>query len=161
MIIKFKLTIALNLMCKRTKNNNSWFTLKMCLQPRFAGKDFTVLSNSLFMHQSIPAAPSPHPPSGLWPLGISIFLPWMANFRGGDYRPVKSPGVGTKKEGKSPVHRQHCNIFHWLHSRIVPFKHFNVRFFVLSNVFLCNSARIRIKTSPRDDMHQFMVLVLI
>ena len=41
------------------------------------------------------------------------------------------------------------------------FKHFNVRFFVLSNVFLCNSARIRIKTSSCDDMHQFMVLVLI
>ena len=34
-------------------------------------------------------------------------------------------------------------------------------FFVSINVFLCNSARILIKTSRRDDMHQFMVLVLI
>ena len=31
-------------------------------------------------------------------------------------------------------------------------------FFGLINVFLCNSARILIKTSRRDDMHQFMVL---
>ena len=32
---------------QKNKNNekNSWFTLKMCLQPRFAGKDFTALSN--------------------------------------------------------------------------------------------------------------------
>ena len=35
-----------------------------------------------------------------------------------------------------------------------------MRFFVLSKVFLCNSAWIRIKTSRCDDMHQFMVLVL-
>ena len=41
------------------------------------------------------------------------------------------------------------------------FKHFNVPFFVSSNVFLCNNARILIKTSRRDDIHQFMVLVLI
>ena len=33
---------------------------------------------------------------------------------------VKSPGVGAKKEGKFPVLRQHCNVFHWLHSRVVP-----------------------------------------
>ena len=41
------------------------------------------------------------------------------------------------------------------------FKHSNVRFFVSINVFLCNSARILIKTSRRDNMYQFMVLVLI
>ena len=33
---------------------------------------------------------------------------------------VKSPAVGTKKEGKCPVIHQHCNIFHWSHNRIVP-----------------------------------------
>ena len=41
------------------------------------------------------------------------------------------------------------------------FKHFNVRFFVSLNVFLCNSAEDLIKTSRSDDMQQFMVLVLI
>ena len=71
------------------------------------------------MHQSIPAAPST--PPGL-PPGISIFfclgweIPW-----GGDSWAVKSPGVGTKKESKCPVLRQHCNTFHWSHSRRVPF----------------------------------------
>ena len=40
-------------------------------------------------------------------------------------------------------------------------KHFYVRFFVSINVFLCNSAGILSKTSRRDDVHQFMVLVLI
>ena len=33
-------------------------------------------------------------------------------------------------------------------------------FFVSTNVFLCNSARIIIKTSRRDDMHQFIIVVL-
>ena len=44
-----------------------------------------------------------------------FFLPWMVALEspeGGDSRAVKSPGVGTKKEGKCPVLRQHCNIFH-------------------------------------------------
>ena len=40
---------------------------------------------------------------------------------GGDSWAVKSPAVGMKKEGKCPVPRQHCNIFHWSHSRVVPF----------------------------------------
>ena len=35
------------------------------------------------------------------------------------------------------------------------------RFFVSINVFLCNSASILMKTSRRDDMHQFRLLVLI
>ena len=38
-----------------------------------------------------------------------------------------------------------------LYSRIVPFKHFNVRFFVSIKVFLFNSARILIKTARHDD----------
>ena len=120
-------------------------------------------SNALLMHQSIPPAPSPPAPSpGADPRGISIFfcLGWQIP-GGGDSWAVKSPGMGTKKEGKCPVLRQHCNIFHWSHSQTCHFKYFNVRFFVSINVFLCNSARILIKTSRRDDMHQFMVLVLI
>ena len=95
---------------------------------------------------------SQHPPplsNPGWPPGISIFLPWMANSRGWGLLSVKSPGVGTQKEGKCPVHRQHCNIFHWPHSRVVTFKHFNVRFFVSLNIFLCNSP-ILIKTYVSD-----------
>ena len=53
----------------------------------------------IIMHQSIPAAPSPPPPG--WPPGISIFfcLGWQIP-GGGDSWALKSPGVGTKKEGK-------------------------------------------------------------
>ena len=80
------------------------------------------------------------PPNPGWPPGISIFLPWMANSRGWGLLSLKSSGVGTQKEGKCPVHRQHCNIFHWPHSRVVTFKHFSVRFFVSLNIFLCYSA---------------------
>ena len=52
----------------------------------------------------------PPPPPG-WPPGISIFFVLDGKF----------PGVGTEKEGKCPVLRQHCNIFYWSHSRVVPF----------------------------------------
>ena len=83
------------------------------------------------------------------PRALAFFLPWMANSRGWGLLSVKSPGVGTQKEGKFPVHRQHCNIFHWPHSRVVAFKLFNVRFFVSLNIFLCNSA-ILIKTYVSD-----------
>ena len=77
------------------------------------------------MHQSIPAAPSwPPPPTPLPradPQALAFFcLGWQIP-GGGEYWVVKSPGVGTKKEDKCPVLRQHCNIFHLLHSRIVPF----------------------------------------
>ena len=68
---------------------------------------------------------------------------------GGNTWAVKSPGVRTKKEGKCPVLRQHCNIFHRSHSRVGHFKHFNVRFFVAIKVFLCDSA-ILIKTARRN-----------
>ena len=75
--------------------------------------------HSAFMHQSIPAAPSLPPPRAD-PQALACFLPWMANSRGvKDSWAVKSPGVGTKKEGKYPVLRQNCNIFHWPHSQRV------------------------------------------
>ena len=97
------------------------------------------------MYQSIPAGPSPR---RLTPGHWHFFcLGWQIP-GGGNSWAVKSPGVGTKKEGKFPVLCQHCNIFHWSQSRITPFKHFNVRFFVSINVFLCNTARILIKTCP-------------
>ena len=55
------------------------------------------------------------PPPRVDPPALAFFSLWV-----GDPWAVKSPGVGTKKEGKFPVLRQHCNIFHWLHSRVVP-----------------------------------------
>ena len=91
------------------------------------------------MHQSIPAVPSPPtpPPRSADPRALAFFcLRWQIP-RGGDSWAVKSPGVGTKKEGKCPVLCQHCNIFHWSHGRITPFKHFNVRFlFQLTSSFV-------------------------
>ena len=41
----------------------------------------------------------------------SICLGWHFP-GGGDYWAVKCPRAGTEKEGKCPVLRQHCNIFH-------------------------------------------------
>ena len=71
------------------------------------------------MHQSIPPAPSA-PPG--WPPGISMFFALDGKFPGvGTLELSNPPGVGTKKEGKCPVLRQHCNIFHCSHSQIVPF----------------------------------------
>ena len=93
--------------------------------------------------------PPPPFPARADPQALAFFLPWMPNSRGWGLLNVKPPGVGTQKEGKCPVHRQHCNIFHWPHSRVVTFKHFNVRFFVSLNIFLCNSA-ILINTYVSD-----------
>ena len=61
-------------------------------------------------------------PKALTPGHLNFFcLGWKIPGDGGDSWAVKSPAAGTKKEGKCPVLRQHCNIFHWSHSRIVPF----------------------------------------
>ena len=81
------------------------------------------------MHQSIPLAPSPPPPTR-WPPGSGIFFALDGKFLGvRTLWAVKSPGVGTKKEGKWPVLRQHCNIFHWSHSRIHS---------AILNILMCN-----------------------
>ena len=86
----------------------------------------------------------------------------MAKAGDGNYWAVKSPGVGTKKEGKSLVLRQHqhFSLIAQSNSAVLNIYILMCDFFVLSNVFLWNSAKIRINTSRRDDMHQFMVLVL-
>ena len=70
-------------------------------------------------------------------------------------------GRDEKKKVKAPSFVNTATFFIDHTVEYCHFKHFNLRFFVSSNVFLCNSARILIKTSRRDDMHQFMVLVLI
>ena len=103
------------------------------------------------MHQSIPAAPSAPPPfSRADPPGISIFFFALdGKFPGVGTLELSNP-PGTKKEGKCPVLREHCNIFVDRTVEEYHFKLFNVRFFVSINVFLCNSASL-IKTSRRDE----------
>ena len=65
---------------------------------------------SIHMHQSISPAPSAAPPPLQLTPGLGI-LGWQIP-GGGDFWAVKFPGVGTRKEDKFPVLRQHCNIFH-------------------------------------------------
>ena len=75
------------------------------------------------VNSSCDQPPPPPPPFPLQakPRAWAFFsLGWQIR-GGGDSWAVKSPGVGTKKEGKCPILWQHCNIFHWLHTRIVPF----------------------------------------
>ena len=92
---------------------------------------------NIIMHQSIPAG-------GLGLLSCQIP-------QGGDEKKGQMP--------RPPSTLQHFSLI--AQSNSASFKHFNVRFFVLSNVLLCNSAKILIKTSRRGDIYQFMVLVLI
>ena len=78
--------------------------------------------NGLLNAQPFPTPPPPPLPG--WPPGISLFffcLGWQISGVGDSWA-VKSPGVGTKKEGegKCPILCQHCNIFLWSHSRVVP-----------------------------------------
>ena len=105
------------------------------------------------MHQSIPAATCPPPPPPPTPrpdpLALAFFLPWMANSWtwGWGLLNCQIPQGGDEKGGQMPSPRS--TLQH-------DFKHFNVQFFVSVNVFLCNSARILIKTSRHDDMHHYI-----
>ena len=66
---------------------------------------FCDADNREVMHQSIP----PPPPAD--PRALAFFcLGWQIP-GSGDSGAVKSPGVGTIKEGKCPVLRQHRNSF--------------------------------------------------
>ena len=120
----------MNLMLMSKNNRFCLFTLHLShvkngVWPRKGGistYDYFITEIIKFMHQSIPAAPNPPPPFlDLTPVNYHYFsLGWQTP-RGGDSRAVKSPGVVMKKEGKYPVLRQHCNIFHWSHRQGVPF----------------------------------------
>ena len=104
------------------------------------------------------AQPPPAPPPPGWLPGISIFA-LDGKFLG--VRPLELPnptGRGRKKRANAPSSVNTATFFHWSHHID---RHIDLRFFVSINVFPCNSARILIKTSRRDDMHPFMVLVLI
>ena len=100
-------------------------------------------------------APPPRPD----PRQLAFFLPWMANFRGWRLLSWQIPRGGDEKRGqmlRPPSTVQHFLLIAQSNSAILM-----CDFFVSIDVFLCNSARILIKTSRRDDMHRFMVLVLI
>ena len=60
-----------------------------------------------------------------------------------------------------PSTLQHLSLIALSNSAILSILSILMCDFYFINVFLCNSLRILIKTSRRDDMHQFMVLVLI
>ena len=66
------------------------------------------------------------------------------------------PRCGRKRRANAPPSVNTATFF--IHRTVEQcrFKQFDVRFFVSINVFLCNSARIIVKTSRRDDMHQFI-----
>ena len=68
-----------------------------------------------------------------------------------------TPGWGRKKRANSPSSVYTATFFIDRTVERCHFKHFNVRFFVSVNLFLCDSTRILIKISRRNDMHQFMV----
>ena len=101
--------------------------------------------------------PAPSPPRAD-PRELAFFLPWMANSRWWGLLSWQIPRGGEEKRGQMPCHPstvQHFLLIAQSNSAIL-----KCDFFVSINVFLCNSARILLKTSRRDDMHQFMVLVL-
>ena len=112
------------------------------------------------MHQSIPPAPSHPPPPGLTPWH-RIFFALDGKFPGVGTLELSNPPGGDEKRGqmpRPPSTIQHFSLIAQSKSAILM-----CDFFFAINVFLCNSARILIKTSRRDYMHQhqFMVLVLI
>ena len=80
------------------------------------------------MHQSIPAA-SNHPP----PPGISM----DGKFPGvGTLKLSNPPGWGRKKRENAPSSVNTATFFIDCTVELCSFKHFNVRFFVSTNVFL-------------------------
>ena len=85
------------------------------------------------MHQSIPPAPSKHPPPRFpgRPQGISTFFALDGNFPGvGTLELSISPGWGRKKRANTPSSVNTATFFIDHTVEQCHFKHFNVRFFV-------------------------------
>ena len=94
-------------------------------------------------------------------VGRSRSVPRGSEFPGvGTLELSNPPGWGREKRANAPSSASTVTFFIDRTVEYCRFKHFNVRFFVSINVLLCNSARILIKTSCRDDMHQFIILVV-
>ena len=90
------------------------------------------------------------------PRALAFFLPWMANSRGWGLLSCQIPRGGDEKRGqmpRPPSTLQHFSLIVQSNSAVLSILMSD--FFGLINVFLCNSARILIQTSRRDDMHQF------
>ena len=113
------------------------------------------------MYQSITPAPSPHPP-GLTPGALAFFLPWMANSWGWALLSCQFPRGGDEKRGqmpRPPSTLQHFSLIVQSNSAILSISVCDFLFQLTSSFVI--ALGILIKTSRRDDMHQFMVLVLI
>ena len=103
------------------------------------------------MHQSIPGEPTPPPGLTHRALALDGKLLGVRTLE-----PSNPPGWGRKRRANAPSSVNTATFFIDRTVEECRFKHSNVRFFVSINVFLCNSARIIIKTSRRDDMYQFV-----
>ena len=99
-------------------------------QPSRCELDFKTI---VIMHQLIPPASS---------YALAFFLPWMSNSRGWGLLSCQIRRVGEKKRANAPSSVNTVTFFIDRPVEQFHFKHFNVRFFVSINVFLCNSARI-------------------
>ena len=98
----------------------------------------------------------PAPPPRADPRALAFFLPWMANSRGWGLLSCQIPRGGEEKRGQMPRPPSTLQQFSLIaQSNSAVLSILMCDFFGLINVFLCNSARILIKTSRRDDMHQF------
>ena len=100
--------------------------------------------------------PAPPPPPRADPRALAFFLPWMANSRGWGLLSCQIPRGGDEKRGqmpRPPSTLQHFSLIAQSNSAVLSI--LMCDFFGLINVFFCNSARILIRTSRRDDMHQF------
>ena len=85
--------------------------------------------------------------------------PWKANSRRWGLLSCQIPGLGggggRGQMPRPPSTLQHFSLSAQSNSAVLNTL-IKVRFVISSDVFLCNSARILIETSRRDDMHQFM-----
>ena len=88
------------------------------------------------------------------PRAFAFFFSLDGKFPGvGTLELSNPPGWGRKKRANAPSFVNTPTFFIDLTVEKCPFKHFNVQFFVSINVFLCNRARILMKTSRRNEMH--------
>ena len=103
---------------RKEKKKKYWkgLTAFSVISALFKTVKLTYFKSDQFQLCLAPKKPNPPPPG-------TIFFSLGWQIRGaGDSWAVKSPGGGgTKKEGKSTAICQQCNIFHCLHSWIVPF----------------------------------------
>ena len=102
---------------RKEKKKKNWkgITAFSVISALFKTVKLTYFKSDQFPLRLAPKKPPPPPPG-------TIFSPLDGKFAGlGTLDLSNPPGGGTKKEGKSTAICQQCNIFHCLHSWIVPF----------------------------------------